>query len=71
MGETEVLRRKLMENVADLREVRLQEVLDFIDFLRARERGDGDSILKVAGCLPGSPLSAAEIEEGLYGENPA
>lgn len=71
MGETEVLRRKLMENVADLREVRLQEVLDFIDFLRTRERGDEDSILEVAGCLSGSPLSAAEIEEGLYGENPS
>ena len=46
MEETEVLRRKLMENVADLREVRLQEVLDFIDFLQTRERGDEDSILE-------------------------
>jgi len=71
VGEIEVLRRKIMENAADLREVRLQEVLDFIDFLRTREKGDEDSILEVAGCLSGSPLSAVEIEEGLYGENPA
>ncbi len=70
MGETEVLRRKLMENVADLRDVRLQEVLDFVDFLRMRQNGDEDSILEVAGCLSGSPLSAAEVEKELYGENP-
>ena len=71
MGETEVLRRKIMENAADLREVRLQEVLDFIAFLRTREKGYEDSILEVAGCLSGSPLSAVDIEEGLYGESPA
>ena len=71
MGETEGLRQKLMENVAHLRGARLQEVLDFIDFLRTRERGDEDSILEVAGCLSGSPLSAGEIEEELYGEKPA
>lgn len=71
MGDTEVLRRKLLERVADLPEVRLQEILDFVDFLRAREREDQDSILKVAGCLSGSPLSAEEIEEELYGKDPA
>ena len=71
MGEIEVLRRKVLENVAGLQEVRLKEVLDFIDFLQTREKGDEDSILEVAGCLSGSPLSAAKIEEGLYGENPA
>jgi len=71
VGEPEVLRRKIMENAADLREVRLQEVLDFIAFLRTREKGYEDSILEVAGCLSGSPLSAVDIEEGLYGESPA
>lgn len=69
--DTEVLRQKLLEKVTDLPEARLQEVLDFVDFLRTREKGDGDSILEVAGCLSGNPLSAAEIEEELYGENPA
>ena len=71
MGDTEVLRQKLLEKVADLPEVRLQEILDFVDFLRARERENEDSILKVAGCLTGSPLSAKQIEEELYGEEPA
>jgi len=69
--DTEVLRQRLLERGTDLPGVRLQEVLDFVDFLRAREAGDHDSILKVAGCLSGSPLSAEEIEEELYGENPA
>lgn len=71
MEEAEVLRQRLLERVADLPEARLREVLDFIDFLRAREAGNHDSILKVAGCLSGSPLSAEEIEEELYGEDPA
>ena len=71
MGDTEVLRQKLLEKVADLPETRLQEILDFVDFLRARERENEDSILKVAGCLTGSPLSAEQIEEELYGEEPA
>lgn len=71
MEDTEILRQRLLERVTDLPGVRLQEVLDFVDFLRAREAGDHDSILKVAGCLSGSPLSAEEIEEELYGENPA
>ena len=71
MGGTEVLRQKLLEKVTDLPEARLQEVLDFIDFLRTREKGERDPILEVAGCLSGKPLSAAEIEEELYGENPA
>lgn len=71
MSQTEVLRQKLFEKIADLPEVRLQEVLDFIDFLRNRECKGEDPILKVAGCLSGSPLSAKEIEEELYGKEPA
>lgn len=71
MSDTEVLGQKLLERVADLPEARLREVLDFIDFLRTREKGEQDSILEVAGCLSGSPLSAEEIEEELYGEDPA
>lgn len=71
MGETEVLRQKLLEKTTNLSETRLREVLDFIDFLRTREKLDRDSVLEVAGCLSGKPLSAAEIEEELYGENPA
>jgi len=29
---------------------------------------DEDAVLNVAGCLSGSPLSAPEIEQELYGE---
>lgn len=69
--EIEVLKKKLLERVTDLPEARLREVLDFVDFLRVRERKDEDPILRVAGCLSGSPLSAEEIEDELYGKDPA
>lgn len=71
MSETEVLRNKLLERIADMSEVRLQEILDFADFLKIQERKRENSILNVAGCLSGIPLSATEIEEELYGEDPA
>lgn len=32
---------------------------------------EDDPILRVAGCLSGEPLSAAEIEKELYGEDQA
>ncbi|HXG21231.1 MAG TPA: DUF2281 domain-containing protein [Methylomirabilota bacterium] len=48
---TEVLKQQLLEKVSDLSEARLQEVLDFIDFLRLREQESEDPILRVAGCL--------------------
>jgi len=70
MIDTEVLKQKLLEKVADLPEERLREVLDFIDFLKAREGGE-DPILKVAGCLSGNSISAEEIEEELYGKEPS
>ncbi|HPZ40678.1 MAG TPA: DUF2281 domain-containing protein [Candidatus Atribacteria bacterium] len=71
MIDTEVLKQKLLEKVADLPEERLREVLDFIDFLKAREEGGEDPILKVAGCLSGNSISAEEIEEELYGKEPS
>jgi hypothetical protein len=70
MGETEVLRKKLLERIANMPEARLQAILDFADFLRIQERKNADSVLDVAGCLSGSPLSSAEIEEELYGKDP-
>lgn len=68
---TDMLKQQLLEKVTDLSEARLQEVLDFIDFLRLREQKGEDPILRVAGCLSGSPLSAKAIDEELYGEEPA
>ncbi len=70
-AEIEVLKKQLLEKVTDLPEARLQEVLDFVDFLRLREQSSGDAILQVAGCLSGPPLSAVDIEDELYGEDPA
>ena len=67
---TEVLKQQLLEKVTDLSESRLQEVLDFIDFLRFREQKSEDPILRVAGYLSGNPLSAEAIDEELYGKEP-
>lgn len=71
MRHTEALRQKLLEKVSYIPEERLREVLDFIDFLSTREARVEDPILEVAGCLSGSPLSAEDIEQELYGKDPA
>ncbi len=68
---TDVLKQQLLEKATDLSEARLQEVLDFIDFLRLREQKNEDPILRVAGCLSGNPLSTEAIDEELYGKEPA
>ena len=68
---TEVLKQTLLEKITDLSEARLQEVVDFVDSLRLREQESEDPILRIAGCLSGSPLSAEEIEDELYGKDPA
>jgi Protein of unknown function (DUF2281) len=67
---TDTLKQQLLEKVTDLSEARLQEVLDFIDFLRLREQTNEDPILRVAGCLSGTPLSSETIDEELYGKEP-
>jgi hypothetical protein len=68
---TDALKQQLLEKITDLSEARLQEVLDFIDFLRLREQKSEDPILRVAGCLSGNPLSTEAIDEELYGKEPA
>ena len=70
-GQAEVLKQKLLEKITELPEARFQEVLDFVDFLKSRNPRVEDPILHVAGCLSGSPLSARDIEEELYGEESA
>ena len=62
---------ELVEKIKELPATRLQEVLDFVDFLRSRSQKDEDPILDVVGCLSGDPLSGQEIEEALYGADPA
>ena len=61
------LQEQLLVRIEDLPAPRLQEVLDFVDFLLLREKDGEDPILQVAGCLSGEPLSAAAIERELYG----
>ncbi len=68
MMRAEVLRRKLNEKIAELPDSRLQEILEFVDCITRQEHNGEDPILKVAGCLSGSAISAEEIEEELYGE---
>ena len=71
MGQAKIFRENLLEKISDLPEDRLQEVLDFVDFLRSRKPEIEDPILNVTGCLSGSPLTGSEIEEELYGRAPA
>jgi len=61
-------KEKILEKITDLPEYKLKEVLDFIDFLKSKREESEDPILRVAGCLSGSALSAEEIEEELYGK---
>lgn len=67
MATRTALQEQLLIRIEDLPAPRLQEVLDFVDFLLLKEKDGEDPILKVAGCLSGEPLSAAAIERELYG----
>lgn len=68
------IKDRIIEEIEHLSGYRLQEVLDFIAYLKAKERPrpvgatEEDPILKVAGCLSGEPITPVEIEEDLYGE---
>jgi len=71
IGQANIFRENLIEKISGLPEDRLQEVLDFVDFLKSRKQEVENPILNVAGCLSGRPLSGGEIEEELYGRTPA
>lgn len=77
MDTPQMLKQKVLAGLERLPGPKLLEVLDFVDFLGTRSRGAvrksdaEDSILQVAGCLSGDPLSAEQIEKELYGEDPA
>jgi hypothetical protein len=63
--------RILIEKIKELPQHRLTEVIDFVDFLRSRSQKQDDPILHVTGCLSGEPLSSQELENELYGRDPA
>ncbi len=71
MSQSKSVKKMILEKIGDLPVQKLQDVLNFVDFLKAREEEDDDPILKVVGCLSGDPLTAKEIEEELYGKEPA
>ena len=62
---------KLVEKIKELSAIQLQEVSDFVDFPGSRSQKDDDPILDVVGCLSGKPLTGQEIEDVLYGRDPA
>lgn len=61
----ETYRDIIIKKISDMPEPKLQEILDFIDFLRSKIIEEDDSILKVAGCLSGDALTSKDIEEEL------
>lgn len=62
-----VLQERIMVKLQQLPEPALREVLDFVEFLAWRAAAQEDPLLSVAGILAGEPISAADIEEELYG----
>ncbi len=71
MNTKDKVAHEVPEKLSELPEHRLQEVLDFIEFLKTREHQREDPILDVTGCLSGTPLSAEEIEGYVYGDKKA
>lgn len=71
MDNTKVLKRKVLDRWEGLSDPKLLEVLEFVEFVGARRPDGEDPVLRVAGCLSGSPLSAEEIEQELYGKDSA
>lgn len=69
MKGVDTLRQELTQKLSHMSESRLREALHFVDFLATREKEEQDPILRVAGCLSGSPLSPEQIEEELYGKD--
>lgn len=67
----EELKQQVFEKITSLPASRLQEVLDFVEFLSIREHQAEDSrdpLLRLLGSLSGAPISAEEIEQELYGK---
>lgn len=71
MASTDALRDAVQEGLEDLPEERVREVADFVAFLRQRELEGEDPMLRASGLLEGSAPTSEEIDETLYGEDPA
>lgn len=62
------IKTQITEKLNDLPETNLQEVLDFVEFLRYRNCPSEDPILDVAGMFSDTPLNSSEIDLVLYGK---
>jgi hypothetical protein len=62
----ESLKESLIEKIDHLPEASLREVMEYVTFLAWRDAGEDVSLLKVAGVLSGTPVSAEQIEQELY-----
>ncbi len=62
------VRERIVEKLEYLPESNLRQVLSFVEFLTWRATEQDEPLLSVAGVLSGKMLSAAEIEEELYGD---
>ena len=61
------LKEQIAEKLDHLPESHLREVLSYVEFLTWRTPEE-EPLLSVIGILGGSPLSAEEIEQELYGD---
>lgn len=72
MAAGDPLREELLQRIEDLPQERLSEVHEFILSLQSQDRGSQeDPLLDVAGILNTDPLSSGDIDEELYGADPA
>jgi hypothetical protein len=62
------LKETIIEKLDSLPEPTLRQVMDYLTFLTWRGAGEESSLLSVAGGLSGTPMSATEIEQELYGQ---
>ncbi len=63
------LKEYLLEKIEQLPETKLREVLAFIENISQKAVEQDDPILSVAGILSGDELTAADIEDQLYGKS--
>lgn len=63
------LKETIIEKLDSLPEPTLRQVMNYLTFLTRQGAGEEPSLLSVAGGLSGTPISAAEIDQELYGQH--
>lgn len=71
MASADMLRDRVRESLETLPEGKVREVADFVEFLKERTIEGEDLVLRVSETLAGDPLTSEDIDEVLYGEDPA